>query len=887
MIGQKLGVFEVVAKLGEGGMGEVYRARDTKLDRDVAIKVLPKHLSADPEALARFEREAKAVAALSHPNILDIHDFGRDAASGTAYAVMELLEGATLRERLSAGPLPLKKVVQIGVDIAHGLAAAHARGLVHRDLKPENIFVTTDGRVKILDFGLARTLAPEVDGALRDRADSPTALRQTDPGTVLGTVGYMSPEQVKGHPADHRSDVFSLGCVLYELATGRRAFQRDTPAETMTAILREDPPELSRDGVSAPAALEPVIRHCLEKQPDERFQSARDLAFALHSSAASTTSISGASAIPVPAPVKRRVPIAALAGAVVLAAGAFFAGRQFGSLTGPSGSTAFTFRQLTDGAGVETDPSISPDGVSVAYASTTKGTSDIYVQRIGGRNALLVAGDAGRDEAAPAFSPDGAAIAFHVKGGRGGIFITGATGESVRRVTDFGFHPAWSPDGQRLVFCTEQIVNPAGRSSASTLWIVDARGGAPTKLSDGDGVEPVWSPSGARIAYWAVDTGQRDLYTIPAAGGPRTAVTHDAAMDWGPKWSADGKYLYFSSDRGGSMNIWRIPIDETTGAATGAPEPVTQGVTAAEQATLSRDGARLAFRSAMSATNPVAIPFDPAAERAGSPTPILDRTGSMIPTGISPDGQWLSMFNVFEHQEDIFIARVDGSDLRRLTDDEFRDRAPVWSPDGKEIAFYSNRTDNYGIWSVKPDASGLRPLTERGKGNEHNLLYPAYSPSGDRMVASRLRADETVLFDPRRGWNAQTPESVSMRVSEDSWLAPQSWSPDGRLIAGTIVNVAGSAVAVGVYDVAARKPRIIVEGGSGFQGFVWLPDNRRVVFVDPLVTTLWLIDVDSGRRKALMTGQRLAAGLVASPDRRTLYGSINRQQADLWIVELR
>ena len=259
--GTRLGPYEVLSAIGAGGMGEVYRARDTKLDRDVAIKVLPSHLAADADALGRFEREAKAVAALSHPNILSIHDFGRDAnaaSGGVSYAVMELLEGGTLRERLASGPLPQKKVVQIGVDIAQGLAAAHARGIVHRDLKPENVFVTTDGRVKILDFGLARALGapgsedPGLQGSGSGSrpgsgTDSPTVLRQTDPGTVLGTVGYMSPEQVKGQPADHRSDIFSLGCVLYELATGQKAFQRETAAETMTAILREDPPDVIRD----------------------------------------------------------------------------------------------------------------------------------------------------------------------------------------------------------------------------------------------------------------------------------------------------------------------------------------------------------------------------------------------------------------------------------------------------------------------------------------------------------------------------------------------------------------------------------------------------------------------------------------------------------------
>ena len=270
--GTKLGPYEVIGPLGAGGMGEVYRARDSRLGRDVAVKVLPSSLSKDPEALSRFDREARSVAALSHPNILDIHDFGSEG--GISYAVTELLEGETLRERLALGPLAWRKASEIGVAIAEGLSAAHAKGIVHRDLKPENVFVTSDGRVKILDFGLARDVAvPAAFGA----SSAPTT-PGTEAGTLLGTIGYMSPEQIRGQPADARSDIFSLGCVLHEMISGRRAFAGETGAETMTAILREDPPPLSQPGRPVPAELERVVARCLEKSPGERLQSSRDLA---------------------------------------------------------------------------------------------------------------------------------------------------------------------------------------------------------------------------------------------------------------------------------------------------------------------------------------------------------------------------------------------------------------------------------------------------------------------------------------------------------------------------------------------------------------------------------------------------------------------------------
>jgi serine/threonine protein kinase len=276
----RLGPYEIVARLGAGGMGEVYRARDTRLGREVAVKILLEPYINDPVLLARFEREARAVAALSHPNILSIHDYGTDGA--ITYAVTELLEGATLRVRLAKGPLPWREAVEVGAAIADGLAAAHAQGIVHRDLKPENLFVTSDGRVKILDFGLARVQPPP---NTQDETD-PYVPAQTNPGTVMGTVGYMSPEQVRGQAAEAASDLFSVGCVLYEMLAARRAFQRETAAETMTAILHDEPPSWWDSGDQVPPELDRLVRQCLAKSPSKRLHSARDLALALRATAA-------------------------------------------------------------------------------------------------------------------------------------------------------------------------------------------------------------------------------------------------------------------------------------------------------------------------------------------------------------------------------------------------------------------------------------------------------------------------------------------------------------------------------------------------------------------------------------------------------------------------
>jgi serine/threonine protein kinase len=315
LIGHRLGRYEILVPLGAGGMGEVYRAHDERLDRDVAIKVLPEEVAEDPERLARFEREARAVAKLAHPNILEIWDFRSDGE--TTYAVTELLEGETLRQRIPAAGIGWQKASEIGAAIAEGLAAAHGKDIIHRDLKPENIFITSDGRVKILDFGLAQVKAP-----IEPEGDTATLTPAgTVPGTVMGTVGYMSPEQVRGKPADERSDLFALGCVLYEMLTGTVAFARESTADTQAAILKEEPPALSSTGVTLPAELERSINRCLEKSPDARFQSASDLAYNLRS-ITTDHSVPMATPTAVPVPKGRRIVPVILVAAAVIAAGA-------------------------------------------------------------------------------------------------------------------------------------------------------------------------------------------------------------------------------------------------------------------------------------------------------------------------------------------------------------------------------------------------------------------------------------------------------------------------------------------------------------------------------------------------------------------------------------
>ena len=363
--GTKLGPYEIQSPLGAGGMGEVYRAHDSRLNRNVAIKILPASFSADPDRLQRFALESRATAALNHPNILSIYDIGSDAGQGAPYVVSELLEGETLRDRLQNGALISRKAIDYARQIASGLAAAHDKGIVHRDLKPENIFITDDGRAKILDFGLAKFTRPEADNS----GDAPTQQIATDAGTVMGTVGYMAPEQVRGKAADPRSDIFAFGAILYEMLSGKRAFHGDSPVDTMSAILKEDPPDLSETNRNVSPALERIVRHCLEKSPAERFQSARDVAFNLEAlTDISTPSRSGIQAIPEETGKARRWLLPVLETLLLLAswAGVYsFAHRS--AYANP------TFHEVTFRNGTIWDARFAPDGQTIIYGAAWDG----------------------------------------------------------------------------------------------------------------------------------------------------------------------------------------------------------------------------------------------------------------------------------------------------------------------------------------------------------------------------------------------------------------------------------------------------------------------------------------------------------------------------------
>ena len=873
--GTRLGPYEILAPLGAGSMGEVYRARDTKLEREVAIKVLPEHFARDEDSRMRFDREVRAVAALSHPNILAIYELEQEG--DRSYAVTELLEGATLRSRIGVDPLPTRKAVDYARQTAHGLAAAHDKGIVHRDIKPENVFVTHDGRVKILDFGLARFESPLEAGT---DSSSPTADPATRKGAVLGSVGYMSPEQARGADADGRADIFSLGAVLYEMLTGARAFQRDSTADMLSAILRDEPPPPSEKNPRVPKALDLIVLHCLEKSPDERFQSARDLAFHLDSLGDSASR--GSVELP---PIQRRGRARKLGAAMVailLAAGVFEVGRRVGRTSGAANDVDAAalpaiFRQLTDLPGEERDAQLGPGGRTFVFVSDAAGNPDVYLQRVSGRNPLNLTADSPAADRGPAFSPDGEKIAFRSERDGGGIFVMGSTGESVRRLTDFGHDPAWAPSGDRIVFSTEAGRDPWLRSGIGRLHVVDLPTGDWEALGDGtaDAVQPSWSPHGHRIAYWGFHTGgQRDLWTVPADGSEAApvAVTDDAAFDWSPAWSPDGAHLYFASERGGTMNLWRVAIDEVTGRLLGEPQPVTTPSQTSGEISLSADGTLMAFVSWDRRSSLQRVGFDPVSGSVSAPPDTVFQGARVIAhQALSPDGEWIA-FTTRGVQEDLFLVRADGSQLRQLTDDEFRDRGPDWSPDGERIAFYSDRSGNYEAWAIRSDGRDLEQLATTDRRTQ---WYPHWSPDGTRLATADAEGtyitDLTVPLVER--------STVALPKTEEGLpLLPRSWSPDGRLLAGELQPVERGPTYIYSFD-SESYTRV----GDARGVPAWLSDGRRLLVAQP--DQIVLVDTLTGEMRTVLA--RSAAGLSVSEDGRWFSFLDHSVEADVWLAELR
>lgn len=870
--GTVLGTYRLVRRIGAGGTGVVYDAQDLRLNRRVAVKILHQQLAGETDdRIVRFQQEAHATSRLNHPHIVSIYDAAFDG--GQHFIAMEFVEGRTVRELLAEEPHGLEPRVILDwlSQASSALSAAHQAGIVHRDIKPENLMIRPDGFLKVLDFGLAKLREPSSGFDLRTRT-----------GNLAGTIYYLSPEQAAGKRVDARTDLFSLGVVAYELATGRRPFDGPADGAIFDAILNHYPPTPSALRPSLDAGFDALVMQALEKDPELRFQTASDL----RSACKRLTREPSQSALQAAPGLKRggrRRTWAALSAVATLTLGVGLAYFWNSARLRHNSETAAprSFERLTDTAGEDVWPSLSPDGKQFVYARVVDGRWSIFLQRTGGNTAVELTRAASSDDTQPALSPDGSRIVFRSERDGGGLFLMDATGENPRRLTRDGYSPAWSPDSRHVVYSPENFRVPALRATPKRfLYVVDVDGGAARPLATADAMQPSWSPHGKRVAYWGIDAGgRRDLFTIdPSGRQPPVPVTQDAALDWNPVWSPSGRHLYFLSDRGGPMNVWLVPIDENSGEPLGPPEPLTVPALHVGGLGMAANGTGFVYSQSSQRFVLGKAGFD-FARRAitGPPEPLAGGSFPVVNFSFSADGAKL-VFDTLgaEGPENLWVMNADGSGRRRLTDGNYRDRTPAWSPTNDDVVFFSNRTGPYEAWLVRSDGSGLRRLTALAKPAIQKSIW---FPDGKQILASRT-SGPPVTLDPARLTLATDPpvapglENAPLGLF-NLWL--------GEFAVGDLGPLGGKEVML----YGGTPPRIERTGVAG-QRSTWLPDSvdrSHRYFLVAREGDCILYDRTLRRETKLFSvAPNRIYDLGVPPDGRSIYFSEVIRDSDLWLA---
>src|SRR5215813_2673974 len=810
-------------------MGEVYRARDTRLDREVAIKILPAKLSNDQDRLKRFEQEARATSALNHPNILTVYDIGTHEES--PYIVAELLQGEELRDQLNGTALSERKVIDYAQQIAQGLAAAHHKGIVHRDLKPENLFVTTDGRVKILDFGLAKLRPQRIETISSEIA---TEKQITDPGTVMGTVGYMSPEQVRGQPADHRSDIFSFGAILYEMLTGQRAFRRETMAETMTAILNEEPRELTETNANINPLLERIVRRCLEKQPGRRFQSASDLGFAIE--ALSTSSGSQR----VPAAISREVQSISggrtsrewlLITAVILAAVALLLSLPFTLAhlrESPAETRVIKLSVPAPEKSTFGNLAVSPDGRLLAFTAATSGKVELWIRALDSLTAQALPGTEGARY--PFWSPDNRWIGFFA-GGK--LKKIAASGGPVQTLCDSGIAGGgtWSNDGV-ILFTT----------LGYGVYRVSATGADLKLLVSLDRSKREWNYNSP---YFLPDD-RHFLYFIQS-GTPGAAGVFLGSTDGSLKQqilAINTNAVYAESGRGGDLLFMREgallaqPFDLKQLKLTGEALPIADHV--GQDSTFSQGN--------FSVSSNGVLVYDGSVDRASKQLVWVDREGKQI-RSLGKIGGWSQpALSVDEKRiavdrdqpggtREVWLYDADGGNASRFTFDPADNTTPLWSPDGSQIVWGSNRNVTYDIYLKAANGIGsdetlyssgnVKVATDWSRDGRYIVFYEL-SPKTNRDIWV------LPLFGDRKPWPFLQSEAneVGAKLSPDAqWLAYAS-DESGRY-----------EIYMQSFPSGGGKRQISTNGGFGPR---WRGDGKELYYQTP-EGALMAVDVNAGK----------------------------------------
>jgi serine/threonine protein kinase/Tol biopolymer transport system component len=855
-LGTKLGPYEIVAPLGAGGMGEVYRARDTRLNRDVAIKILPAAFSDDAHCLDRFEREARILSTLNHPNLLSIYDVG--SQDSIHYLVSELLDGEILRHRIQEGKIPGRKALDYAVQIAKGLAAAHEKGIVHRDLKPDNIFVTADGRIKILDFGLAKQ---NVSGDSEKTASRDSL---TEQGTVMGTVGYMSPEQVRGNPADSRSDIFSFGAIFYEMLTGTRAFKGNSSVETMHAILREDPPETpTTDGKISPGT-DRVMRRCLEKTSNERFQSARDLAFALEglSGTSRTDTLAESPHLePKRYSWERNWKLWAFAAAVLLMAllatlwlrQPTRAATEFLQLTNDSHSKGrFGWPPPVASSALFTDGSRLYFTVE---ASLGAGPTPAQVSVNGGETAPFHLPLPYAGIQLMGISPDGSELLMQgFNGAEVEVpeWIVPVTGGSPRRLDDLMVHDAaWSPDKRLVAF-----------AASDSLFLLDSNN-EKRKIFTASGIVlwPRWSPDGERLRFTVEDssTASSALWEIRADGrGAHLLLPgwNKPSIECCGEWSRDGRYYVFQTGTFAHSDIWAVadgffgmsrPIQLTAGPLSfSSPSPSLDGKW------LYAVGAQYRYET---------IRLDPSSGQITT----LTSMPSLDSLDYSRDGKWLAYVSYPDGI--LWRSRADGSDRLQLTYPPIMAAAPQWSPDGTQIAFSRIRVGEPWQIDIVP-AEGGTPQSVFPEAR--NQSSPAWSGDGQSLIFGRLPWLESGKNLPVRLEKVDLHSHKLSEIAGSEDMLTPSVSPDGKFLSALHT---AAAQQLWIYDFGSAKWSDL-NSTTGYRP-VWTRDSKA----------LYLIN-----REGELQRYRSATGKLESvakmPDRMPPFGLANQSLQGLAFLSI-
>jgi eukaryotic-like serine/threonine-protein kinase len=878
--GTRLGPYEITGWLGAGGMGEVYRARDGRLERDVAVKVLPPGLVWSAERLGRFEQEARAASALNHPHILVVYDIGRH--DGLPYLVTELLEGRTLADRVAQGPVPLRKALEWGAQAARGLSAAHERGIVHRDLKPANLFLTQQqGQLKILDFGLAKL------AHTAERPGAGGATPPTTPGMVLGTVGYMSPEQVRGEPVDGRSDQFSLGCVLYELLAGQPPFLRPSAAQTMAAVLEAEPRALSDAGSRVPRPVAWVVERCLAKDPGDRYNSTADLARDLE------LALSRLSEVTVPTPGSDRTRPAGRAGLAALGVALAALGAAAAWQAQQEPPSVPRVRYLTY-SGRDSSPAAAPDGKTVAFSSTRDGRRRIWLKQLAtGSEVPLTDGE----DDHPRFSPDGSLILFvRTAGGHTSLHRVPSVGGESRRVVEDAAYGDFSPDGGRIAF-VRQLADPGGM--VSVVGTAGADGSDERELARLDGthfargafVQPRWSPDGRVLAATrsTLQLGEPTVIALVDArsGGVRTLAPPSEAGVWrgGLAWAGPGRILCSQPDSvvgqqtGTSSRLVLLDV------ASGGVRPLLWSPVNILALDIVGPG-RLVLGARSLRQHLRELPLRPGPPREER---WLTRGNSADRQPVyARDGEWVVFNSNRSGNLDIWAVSRRSGAVRRLTDDPAQDSDPGFTPEGR-LLWSSNRGGTFEVWIAEGDGSGARQVTRDGVDAEN----PVATPDGQWIVYASA--------NPRtRGIMKIRPDGrdAALVVPGPNLVEPEV-SPDGRHVA--FVDQGGDRAALRVARMADGQEVFEIPlppwiSGSGIdQGRCrWLPDGRALVYISgeaeghSVYMQPFVPGTDTtGRRVRLasLEPDLAAESLGVSPDGAHLTVSFREQLFDLMVAD--